>query len=189
MATAAAALMPWTVRNRIVTGHWVPTTLWVGPSLYDGLNPKATGASDMRFFDEERLFLTASEYEVDREYRRRAWEFVRDNPGRAAELALVKLWRYGRPWPGAEQFASFSARFLVAVYYLPMLALAVYGAWRHRRDLWLIALTAGPLLMFAAVHCVFVASLRYRLPAEYPLCVLSAVGLQSLLAHRTASVT
>ena len=44
--------------------------------------------------------------------------------------------------------------------------------------IWLIVLTAGPALYFALVHTVFVGSVRYRLPAEYALLVLTAAGLR-----------
>lgn len=183
---ACVTLAPWVVRNYAVTGRFVPTTLWVGPSLYDGLRPDATGESDMRFFDRENLLARMSEYDMDREYRRRAWEFARENPARAIELTAVKLWRYWRPWPSAKQFSSVAVRLVVAAYYLPVVALAVVGVWARRADLWLIGLSAGPILAFSLVHCLFVSSLRYRLPAEYPLCVLSAVGVQTLLKRRFA---
>lgn len=184
---AAVTLAPWTIRNRLVTGHWIPTTLWVGPSLYDGLNPQATGASDMRFFDEDRLLDRMTEYEMDREYRRRAWKFAVENPERVVELAFAKMWRYWRPWPGAEQFSTPLAQVAVAAYFVPMLLLALVGSWTHRRDVWLVGLSLAPLLFFSLVHCVFVGSLRYRLPAEYPLCVLSAAGLQWFFPWRKST--
>jgi hypothetical protein len=175
-------LHPWAVRNRHVTGHFVLTTLWAGPSLYDGLNPEATGASDMRFFDRDNLLSRMSEYEMDKHYRRAAREFAVQNPGRTAELAMVKLWRYFKPWPSADQFAGLGPAIATAAFYLPLIGLAAIGAWRRRKDAWLLLLTAGPLFYFAAIHMAFVSSLRYRLPAEYALCVLAACGVQSLWA-------
>lgn len=170
-------LLPWGIRNRQVTGHFTLTTFWMGPSLYDGLNPRATGDSDMRFFDEEQLSLTMSEYEVDREYRRRAWEFVRNYPSKTAQLALAKLVRYWKPWPNAAQFDRPILKVLVSAGFIPLMVLAVWGGWQLRAQLWSVAILAGPICYFALIHMVFVSSLRYRLPAEYPLAVLSAYGL------------
>ena len=104
----AVALSPWVGRNYFVTGHLVPTTLWVGPSLYDGLHPGATGDSDMTFFEQDQLMvqLKMSEYDMDREYRRRAMAFMWENPGRAMWLAVVKQGRYWSLVPNAAQFRA-----------------------------------------------------------------------------------
>ncbi|MBW3541173.1 MAG: glycosyltransferase family 39 protein [Planctomycetes bacterium] len=185
--TALAVLAPWAVRNRVVTGHWVLTTLWVGPSLYDGLNPDATGDSDMSFFDRDALNQRLTEYEVDRHYRRKALEFVREHPGRTLELARAKLWRFWKPWPNAEQFQSLPAVTAVAAFFVPLMVLAIVGVWAHRRDARLLALCAAPVLYFSAVHTVFVSSLRYRLPGEYPLCILAAAGLMWFVRRRRSA--
>ena len=52
----SSSMAPWWVRNARVYGRFVPTALWMGASLYDGLNPAATGASDMRFLDEPEIW-------------------------------------------------------------------------------------------------------------------------------------
>jgi hypothetical protein len=178
------ALFPWAVRNYLVTGHFVATTLWVGPSLYDGLNPDATGDSDMRFFERDGMAHWMSEYEIDRHYRSEAWQFVRSHPNRTLWLAWQKCLRYWKPWPNAAQFRDWRLCVVVSIPFVFMLITAAIGCWTVRRNVWAWGLTVGPIVYFAVIHMVFVASLRYRLPAEYPLCIMSAVGLQHICGHR-----
>jgi 4-amino-4-deoxy-L-arabinose transferase-like glycosyltransferase len=175
---AYGALLPWAYRNYQVTGHWVFTTLWVGASLYDGFNPTATGDSNLTFVDNDRLLERMSEYEVDQHYRAKAWEYARENPGRAASLTLEKLKRFWMPWPNAKQFEGSLPKIAIAAYFVPILLAAVVGWFTGPRSFWAWALTLGPILYFCAVHAIFLGSLRYRLPAEYPLCIASAVGVQ-----------
>lgn len=171
------ALAPWTMRNARVIGHAIPTTLWVGPSLYDGLNPNATGSSDMEFFEKDNLLATMTEYEMDREYRRRSWLFVRENPVRTIQLAVLKVWRLWKPWPNAAQFQQGWLCLIVAAFFIPTIMFAFIEGVRRRFDIRCLLLTAGPVIYFTVIHSVFVGSLRYRLPAEYPLLILSAAGL------------
>jgi len=174
-------LAPWTYRNWVVTGgRFVPTTLWAGPSLYDGLNPEATGASDMRFFDRDQLMSRMTEYEMDREYRRRAWVFVKQNPWRTAELAAIKLWRFWRPWPSAAETPGVLAKWAIGLFESLVLISAAAGIWLNRRRFSVLIVTCLPVLYFAAVHALFVGSLRYRIPGEYPLLILSAAVLIAL---------
>lgn len=185
----AATLAPWTIRNAHVIGHFVPTTLWVGPSLYDGLSPQATGASDMTFIETDGIYHDRhiSEYDADRHYRRAALEFARAHPARAVELGAVKLRRFWNPFPNADQFASWPIRWGVGLYELPLLLVAALGCWRARRQPLHLLLMAGPVAYFSLVHSVFVGSLRYRLPAEYALVVLTAIGCRFLLKARPRS--
>ena len=172
------SLSPWVGRNYSVTGHLVPTILWGGPSLYDGLHPGATGDSDMAFFEQDQLMATMSEYEMDREYRRRAMTFAWENPGRAMWLAVEKQRRYWSLFPNAAQFRDAKLQAIVLLTTLPLFVFALCGAWLARRDVSLLTLTAGSMVLFAGLHLLFVGSLRYRLPAEYPLAVLAALGLR-----------
>jgi hypothetical protein len=117
-----------------------------------------------------------SEYDVNRHYTELALQYARENPRRAVELALAKLARFWKPWPNAAQFEHWAARLAVAAFFVPAMLLTAWGWWTCRRDPWQWLLAAGPILFFSALHCLFVGSLRYRLPAEYPLSVLSAAG-------------
>ena len=166
------SLVPWGWRNQRETGHFVLTTLWMGPSLYDGLNPHATGDSEMGFFDQENLLQTHSEYEVDKIYRQRAWAWAFDHPRRSFELAGAKFVRYWKPWPNANFGATILALTILSA--LPVIV-GLWGLWRHR-DRWeILFLCGGPILYFCGLHLIFVSSLRYRLPAEYPLLIAAAL--------------
>lgn len=188
LAAQSITLLPWAVRNQLVTGHLVPTTLWMGPSLYDGLHEGATGDSDMRFFDAENLLGRMSEYEMNREYARRAWDYLAHNPVRGLQLAIVKQVRFWSPVPNAQQFGGWLFGLLLAVGTLPLYGLVITGIVRHRGNYRLLVFTLGPVLYFAALHLLFVGSIRYRLPAEYPLWVLASAGAasSSLFAPRSS---
>lgn len=180
-------LLPWGMRNQQVTGHFVLTTLWMGPSLYDGLHPAATGDSDMTFFEEDRVLDRMSEFEMNQHYKKLALDFAKENPGRAIELALIKFWRFWKPWPNAEQFSNPILGLIVAVGFVFLVVTAGYGVWVERRAFWFVFLCTLPIVYFTGIHLWFVSSLRYRLPAEYPLAVLSGIGLAAWFGPRTSS--
>jgi hypothetical protein len=178
----AVVMSPWWVRNARIYGRFVPTALWMGASLYDGLNPSATGESDMSFLYDREIW-PRDEQDQDAELTRRAFAFARERPARALSLALVKLGRFWSPWPNAEGFRSPVLALVGAIVELPLFGLMVLGAWDRRRDLRSWALLAGPVLYFCALHLVFASSMRYRLPGEMPALGLAAIGWMRVRAQ------
>ncbi|MES2788436.1 MAG: glycosyltransferase family 39 protein [Planctomycetota bacterium] len=195
VAGMVLGLAPWTYRNYVVTGgHFVPTTLWMGPSLYDGLNPEANGDSHMEFLQHDALYQTRSEYDVDRHYRHEAWSWAAKHPGKTLELAWIKLGRYWNLWPNTPQFDHWAVRLVLLTFLVPIFGGALWSL-VCRPELrattaipwtWICVLTLGPILYFSGLHLLFVSSLRYRLPAEYPLLILTAIGLEDLVSRAMA---
>lgn len=172
-------LVPWAARNYQVSGHWIHTSLWSGPSLYDGLNPRATGSSDMRFLDDEQLYAKMSEYDVNQHYKQRSWQFVIGNPVRVMQLAYLKAFRYLSPTLQANGFSGGIFAVICVVWYGFFWTSLCAGVFSARAVPWKLALLAAPFLQFLLVHMVFVGSVRYRLPVEFPLSVICAHGLAS----------
>jgi len=198
LAGLMLVMAPWWVRNYRVIGHFVPTTLQVGASLYDGLSPRATGASEMSFVPKftlevregDRLAaeqLTADqpeaaaprdpfEYRLDRRMFAAAATWARQHPLDVARLAALKFARLWNVWPNEAQFRSWPMRLAVLVTYAPVLVLAMVGAWQFRRRGWATAVCWLPAAYLTLMHMVFVSSLRYREPPLLALLVLTAAA-------------
>ncbi len=177
-------MCPWWVRNARVYGRFVPTALWLGASLYDGLNPRADGGSEMLPFLRDPEIWPLDEQDQDAELTRRAFDFAREHPGRVLGLAIAKLGRYWSPWPQAAGFRSWVLAVASGAVELPILGLIAIGLWDRRRDPRAWVLLAGPLLYFCALHTVFASSMRYRIPGEMPALGLAAIGWVSGTARR-----
>jgi hypothetical protein len=177
-------MSPWWFRNVQVFGRFVPTAVWMGASLYDGLNPNATGASNMKFLESPDIW-PLDELDQDRELTRRALAFVREQPVRSLKLAILKLGRYWSPWPNAEGFRSPFLALVSILVVVPLLALVALGLWVRRSDPRAWVLLAGPLLCFCFLHMVFASAMRYRIPGELPAMSLAAVGVMTI-GHKGA---
>jgi hypothetical protein len=179
-------MLPWWIRNAYWTGRFIPTTLQTGASLYDGLNPKATGASNMDFVpiftnrqiaqgseppgDPNALF----EQKLDRRMHDESLSWAKTNPGRVAELAGIKFLRMWNVWPNEKQWSRWPIRWSIFFTYTPIVIFAIIGACRTFRLGWPYRLCWLPAVYLTMLHVVFVSSLRYREPAMLVLLVLAA---------------
>ena len=189
LASLCLTMTPWWIRNYRVTGTAVLTTLQVGASLYDGLNPQATGASDMSFtrkiywdlkaqpVAEQELF----EVRLDRHYREVGWKWVWQEPGRVASLAGVKFLRMWNIWPNSAEIGSVWTYRLMTLAYLTLLILSLVGAWKFARLAHPAILCLLPAVYLTGLHVIFVSSIRYRQPAMLVLIVLAAAVATGLM--------
>jgi 4-amino-4-deoxy-L-arabinose transferase-like glycosyltransferase len=193
-------MFPWWIRNYSVSGRFVPTTLQVGASLYDGISSTATGGSEMSFVGhfvaEQRAADAQSadpppgtfENRLDNRMKRAAIHFARDNPSRVLELAATKFLRMWSPVPNAGEFQSRWLRLALLLSYTPVILLAVVGAWQFSRRGWPYVLCWLPAMYLTCLHVIFVSSIRYRQPAMLPLIILVA-GIFSELSQLRAERT
>ena len=214
MASGCVAVMsPWWIRNYVITQRLVPTTLQVGPSLYDGCHEGASGGSDenMDFVNhfirqQRRLDSEAGlsgqptakqlaahstfEYRLNASMSRAAVEWVSKNISGAIRLALVKFGRTWSLWPGAGEVGSTGLRAALTLGCFGILALAAWAsrlAWEPigRACRTSIALCWAPAIYFTLLHMVFVGSIRYREPAMLVLAALAACSFSGV--HRNAN--
>jgi hypothetical protein len=129
-----------------------------------------------------------NEVEQDDVFRTDALAYMRDNAGRVPIVAAARqgrIWGVFRPFQTARFDQEFGGGPLSVyqagvAFYWALLPVAVVGAWRLRRS----AVPTAPLLPFfevaAASAAIAFGTFRYRAPAEVPIVLLAAVGVDAL---------
>lgn len=200
-----ACVAPATLHNALASGEFIPLSAQSGLGLHHGNQPGATGiyqAAEGVSTDRARQTLMAREAvrertdgswgATDREYRRMAFEYLREDPLRTLELEARKLWWFvgGRVYgdvytPELEredgrQAWLWLAPMPLAWWTAPALLVALLALARRPREL------APELLLFLAtvlVVLVFWYSPRYRLPMAPFAAIAGAWCLLRLLDH------
>ncbi len=200
-ATALAVLLVnWGARNQRVIGEYALLSTNGGVTLYDAQGPQADGSSNQAFLREMPELEGLNEPQRDRRLRELAVTQMRSDPARVARLAWVKFLRTWSLTPneanhrsGATAVASAAFTGLVLLAALTALARSALRRARRaapakdgrdargappgaRRGLF-YALLLLPIVYFTVVHCVYVGSLRYRIPLMPFLEVLAAAAV------------
>jgi 4-amino-4-deoxy-L-arabinose transferase-like glycosyltransferase len=174
---AAAVMSPWAWRNYKLTGSPVFTTLSAGASLYEATYPGADGgpAIDKIKWPEETESM--GEAEKDAYLRRRALEFIRQDPLRILSLAFVKLRRFWSIFPNFSEYRRPVVMAVSALYMVPMLVCIAAGIIIRRKTLGAAAILLVPAIYFTGLHMVFVGSIRYRAPVMPLLAVFAGAAV------------
>jgi tetratricopeptide (TPR) repeat protein len=197
-AGIAAAILPFTIRNYLVSGTWVLTTSHGGINFYMGNNALATGryvtlpfmranpvgeAEDSRREAERRTGRTLSPAEVSAFWLAEGLRWIRENPAAAAALWLHKARLVVHEHEIPDNHSLYVTRDLfVPALHVPRLGFgllwgpALIGAlvlpWRDPRA----GLPALFLVLYGASLVPFFVLDRYRLPMVPALSILAVAG-------------
>lgn len=137
-------IAPWTIRNYVVLGHFIPISTNKGVNLYLGNNPDADGGNmpDVRVFRFIKAEGGESEWEWERICRDWAIDYIKNNPVRAIQLVPLRFYRLFRAdsdaavWNIDPLFESSEIEFLKRfsqVAYMTIMILFVVGLLRYRK--------------------------------------------------------
>ncbi len=177
VAFVVLSLVPWGYRNLKVTGHWCWLTTRAGISLYDGVRPGATGASDLGDVKDSPTVRGLNEHAWDRFFSDAAWQAMRDDPGRIVRLGVVKLARTWSPFLHADELGAPIVRFTFAAWSLLFYSAIGLGLWTRRKHVGEWTGLLLPAIMICVLHFFYVGSVRYRLGAIPALSLLAAFGV------------
>jgi hypothetical protein len=186
IAVSCSIVLPWSYRNYRVFGEGIFISTNGGLTLLTGNNPSARGDFTAKDYLVTSIPRTVgSQVAVDREARRRAIEWIQQNPGRFLTLLPLKLFRLWAPdgeseWAFQAGYKGYEAhvfwfravRYINQIYYVCLLAgfvlagVALFsGRVRisHRRlDWW--ALPYGLALYPTLIAMIFSGQSRFHYP-------------------------
>jgi 4-amino-4-deoxy-L-arabinose transferase-like glycosyltransferase len=203
LLVTAALVAPWTLRNWLVFGRFIPTSASGGVVVHLANQPGATGGQDFKLQRElSRRYRGDSLAETTIRRNDVGWSearrFVREHPREAATTAVRKLrLTYGGDSqairtvrgtgkPAAWHLSRSAYRGLADLsnrWWWLAVSLAAIGLTSLRR--WprgAAALLLGPLLTFFTLHLVFLGGQRFHVPEVPLLALLGGHGIQQLAA-------
>lgn len=175
----AIPVVAWVARQYRDLGVMVPIAPTLGANLYAGFEPAATGRNPPAGGAEWPVDPGLTAIERDRALQRLAWQAIAADPPRVLRLMLKKVavtWNPLPNWEGARKLPYQLASGLVCV---PILLGALASPWLAPRGprLWVLW---APVIYYTALHAVLVGSVRYRMPFEPSLILLSSAAWVSL---------
>lgn len=187
LAVVFLTLLPWAMRNEQVTGQWTFLTNRGGISLYDGVRPDATGASDLGNVKQMQAVRELDETTWNQYFLDASIDTIRSDPWRVLKLAPTKIARTWNPMPNADGHTSWFKRIVGLIWNVPIYMLCAWAIWRWRnfRGLVVVAMML-PAIYITLLHSVFVGSLRYRLPAMPMIEVLAAIVLAEIIRRKAS---
>lgn len=170
----------WGVRNLEIIGEFKLTTTGSGQVLWEGNNPwNESGGVSGSFVDPDRYLRDMpqdlGELAADQWKTSQAYLFIVENPGLFLERSGKKFLRFWNVWPNSKDYQGWLYRFSSLLSFGVVLAGGIIGTIRLRRRYRQIELFFLIACYFSLVHMITIGSIRYRLPLEPLLIVISSV--------------
>ncbi len=168
-----AVVLPWTARNYLVHGAWVPIATHGGFIAARSNAPEPAWRQEHGWGIERQFFeQIPSEVERDRHWWQQGMAFIREHPGAYLRLAGERFLRF---WYFFQPEYNF--------WFTLLLPFFVAGLWRRWRAGDFLLLSALIGLSLACFCLILYGSVRFRLPLEPFFILFGAAGAQGLVGR------
>jgi len=182
----------WMLRNNTVHGKPVFSSAG-GYNLLMSYNANATIGVKLDYLLPEevqkRLDTAKNKEEVQVIAQEEAFKFIKENPGKALELAFFKQLDLWNPFPRTTTTSGFARpkfKLISAVPYLFFLILGIIGFIKNRKDGFIIALICL-IFLNCLLNGLIAVSVRYRLITDFVFIFLAATVIADFWSARIKS--
>jgi hypothetical protein len=166
----------WGIRNYITLRGFLLTTSGSSQVLWEGNNPwnETGGVSEESWKYLEAMPQNLNEIDRARWKSAQAKNYILNNLGRFFELAIKKFFRFWHLWPNFKGFNRGLYQWIALISFGPLLFLSILSLWGLKEQWRLTMILWLFFAYYTALHMITIGSIRYRLPLEPLMIVLSS---------------
>ena len=178
----ALIMSPWWYHNLKKYDHFVRLNQSFGAVFYSGNNPLNTSGGgiegiDYDFKSVDGFHDKISSAERSQLLRDAAIKYIRQEPKRFFEMALVKFFRFWRLTPYTPKVKQSSLALITTVSLIPIIFFAFVTLITRREMFKHFTPILGFVVYLTMIHMITLASIRYRYPLEPLLIVIAAPAI------------
>ena len=162
---------PWWLHNWKKYDGFVRINLSGGYHLYSGNNPEnlsggGIGGVDVNHgWTEDDIEKRGIEFE--KKFKSDAFNYIKENPKTFIKLSFIKFKRFWQLYPYAEEYKGMFYKFVsIFSYGLVLLFSILFFISNIKKFFFKISPLVVIILLTTAIHCITIASVRYRFPIE-----------------------
>ncbi len=178
----ALIMSPWWYHNLKKYDHFVRLNQSFGLVIYAGNNPLNMSGGGIYGIDYDLKNVDGfhdshSATKKERLLRDAAIKYIRQDPKRFFEMALVKFFRLWRLTPYAPQVKQSSLALITTLSLFPIIFFAFATLITRRERFKYLTPILGFVVYLTMIHMITLASIRYRYPLEPLLIVIAAPSI------------
>lgn len=178
-------LSPWWFHNWKKYDGFVRINLSGGYHLYSGNNIKnKTGGGiggidvDHNWSDEDIKY---KGIEFHNKFKKEAYNFIKENPKEFVNLTMIKFLRFWRIYPYTDEYKGTIYKLISTLSYGIILILSILFIFNSKKFLRIISPLLTIIFFTTAIHCITIASIRYRYPIEPILIIFASYTIYKYL--------
>ena len=178
-------LSPWWFHNWKKYDGFVRINLSGGYHLYSGNNIKnKTGGGiggidvDHNWSDEDIKYRGI---EFHNKFKKEAYNFIKENPKEFVNLTMIKFLRFWRMHPYTDEYKGTIYKLISTLSYGIILILSILFIFNSKKFLRIISPLLTIIFFTTAIHCITIASIRYRYPIEPILIIFASYTIYKYL--------
>lgn len=178
-------LSPWWLHNWKKYDGFVRINLSGGYHLYSGNNIKnKTGGGiggidvDHNWSDEDIKY---KGIEFHNKFKKEAYNFIKENPKEFVNLTMIKFLRFWQIYPYTNEYKGTIYKLISTLSYGIILILSILFIFNSKKFLRIISPLLTIIFFTTAIHCITIASIRYRYPIEPILIIFASYTIYKYL--------